>query len=467
MASGLRGSRHWESHERSTGVKRLLVLGVCLSALGVLACGDDEEKPPAGAGHEGGGGEDGTGACPSNGTGTVIVEVLGLPTGVDGSVEVTRNETSRTLTETSTLDAETTGTFVVMARRVTDADPTVRTVFDAVVTDGTFCLEDGDSHTVIVSYVPIPSSNRLWTSNLRGFDAASLGVPGDVRADVFGSAPIGKDVAFDRNGNLWSLGATLAEKMLVRVPAENLATSGMNDFDREIDVPEIECLPALKSMAFDRKGNLWLGACGGSILELKGSSLGHSGDAAASTVISGIEDSADLAFDADGNLWVATGAAILRYDAHRLSASTAETADLTLTAQDKMHSRELGATGLAFDAHGNLWGFDFGTNYVFEVAAADLDGSGKQTVTSTVSFVVGVLSLLDRGAFDEGGGLWLSYAIDQLARLSPTQLTESAGTGDPVTPDRVVTSRDLDSELRLALFPAPEALPLFHTAFAH
>ncbi|HEX5099057.1 MAG TPA: hypothetical protein VFV94_06130, partial [Polyangiaceae bacterium] len=345
--------------------------------------------------------------------------------------------------------------------------PIVRTVFDPVVTSATFCLENGDSHTVTVSYAAIPSSNRLWTSNLLGFDSASLAAPGDVRADVFGSAPIGKDVAFDRNGNLWSLGATLAEKMLVRVPAENLATSGMNDFDRELDVPEIQCLPALKAMAFDQKGNLWLGACGGNVLELPSSSLAHSGEAAASTVISGIDDSADLAFDTGGNLWVATGARILRYDAHRLSASTAETADLTLTPRDTMHSRDLGATGLAFDAHGNLWGFDFGSNTIFEVAAADLDGSGEQTVTSKVSFVVGVLALLDRGAFDDGGGLWISHAIDQLGRLSPQQLTESAGTGDPVTPDRIVTSRDLDSELRVALFPAPEALPLYHTAFAH
>ncbi|HWP07018.1 MAG TPA: hypothetical protein VNN72_14795, partial [Polyangiaceae bacterium] len=432
-------------------MKRLLVLGFCLSTLGLVGCGNDEEKPPPGAAHEGAGGETASGDCPSNGTGTVIVEVTGLSADVEGSVEVTRGGTSQTLTETTTLDDETTGTVVVTAKRVTDSDPIVRTVFDPVVTNGSFCLEDGDSHTVSVSYAAIPSSNRLWTSNLLGFDSASLAVPGDVRADVFGSAPIGKDVAFDRNGNLWSLGATLAEKMLVRVPAENLATSGMNDFDREIDVPEIECLPALKAMAFDPRGNLWLGACGGNILELPASSLAHSGEAAASTVLSGIDDSADLAFDAEGNLWVATGATILRYDAHRLSASSADAADLTLTPRDVMHSRDLGATGLAFDAHGNLWGFDFGSNTIFELAAADLEANGEQTVVSKVSFVVGVLSLLDRGAFDDGGGLWISYAIDQLARLSPQQLTESAGTGDPVTPDRIVTSRDLDSELRIAL----------------
>jgi len=397
----------------------------------------------------------------------VIVEVTGLPADVDGDVVLASGSAHETVTRTQTFADETTGTFTVTAKRVTDADPIVRTVNDPTVTDGSFCLEDGASHTVTVHYAAIPSSNQLWTSNLRGFDSASLADDGDVRPSVVGDAPIGKDIAFDRDGNLWSLGATLAEKMLVRVPATHLAASGGNDFDREIDIPEIECLPALKAMAFDGDGDLWLGACGGTILRIPAASLARSGEARSSTVISGLDDSADLAFDADGNLWVATGGTILRYDAARLTASTTAAPDLTLTARDAEDSRDIGATALAFDAHGNLWGFDFGGNFVFELPEADLAWRGEKTAVSEVSFVLGVLSLLDRGAFDEGGGLWVSYASDQLARLSPAQLTASRGTGDPVTPDRIVTSSELESELRIALFPAPEALPLYHTAFPH
>ncbi|WP_437630385.1 hypothetical protein [Sorangium sp. So ce854] len=82
-----------------------------------------------------------------------------------------------------------------------------------------------------------------------------------------------------------------------------------------------------------------------------------------------------------------------------------------------------------------------------------------------MSFVVGVLSLLDRGAFDEGGGLWIGHATGQIARLSPAQLGESSGAGAPVTPDLIITSDALDSGLRVAFFPAPEALPLYHAAF--
>ena len=111
-------------------------------------------------------------------------------------------------------------------------------------------------------------------------------------------------------------------------------------------------------MAFDGDGNLWLGACGGTILRIAGEPRAL-GRGESSTVISGLDDSADLAFDADGNLWVATGATILRYDAARLTALTTAAPDLTLTARDAEDSRDIGATALAFDAHGNLWGFRF------------------------------------------------------------------------------------------------------------
>jgi ligand-binding sensor domain-containing protein len=445
-------------------VKHLSVLGLALSVGAFVACNNGEEPTPPAGGEGGGGGNEG--ACATDGNGTVTIEVTGLPSGVDGRVEVKRRDSLQAVTETATLMDQGAGTYVVTAMRVTDDDPIVRTVYKPTVWEGLFCLEPDVGHTVTVEYEAIPSSNKLWTSNLRGFASAQFGASGDADPSVVGDAPIGKDVAFDRDGNLWSLGATLAEKMVVRVPAQNLAASGNNTFDREINVPQIECIPALKSMAFDQSGNLWLGACGGNILEIPAEALARSGDATAGTVISGVSDSADLAFDAAGNLWVATGDAILRYDAGRLAASTSDGADLTLTPRDAEDSRDLGTTGLAFDAEGDLWGFDFGSNSIFELGAPDLEGTGSQTVTSRVSFVVGVLSLLDRGAFDEGGGLWISYATDQIARLSPAQLGESSGTGDPVAPELIVTSDALDSGLRVAFFPAPEALPLYHTALS-
>lgn len=435
------------------------------SATGGAGGSDGAGQAGNGGAEAGGGGTGGALECAGDGTANVSVEISGLPDGVAADVVIGMGSTTSPVNEDETLEDLPAGTYTVEAARVTDDDPIVRTVFDPVVASSSFCLEDGADQTVSAEYVAVPSSNRLWTSNLRGFAAADLGASGAVDPAVVGDAPVGKDVAFDRDGNLWSMGATTAETMLVRIPAANLASSGDNEFDREIDVPEVECLPALNAMAFDYGGDLWLGACGGNVLEIPASELASSGDATSGTVLSNVGDVSDLAFDSDGNLWVATEGKIVRYDAARLDASTTDPADFTITARDSEDSRDLGPTGLAFDNDGNLWGFDFGSNFIFELNVSGLDGTGEATVVSEVSFVIGVTSLLNRGAFDEGGGLWISYATDAIARLSPTQLTVSSGSGAPVTPEVVITSDELDSDLRVALFPAPDNLPLYHTAF--
>ncbi len=437
-------------------------IGLALTIFTVLAAcggGDDDSSGPGAAGEGGGGGSS---ACPTDGKGTVSITV-NLPSGVDADVVVTPAGASPVaVTESTELDLDS-GDVTVVARRVVDDDPIVKTVFDPVVRSGSFCLGDGMTHEVTVDYAAIPSSNKLWTSNLRGFASSQLEATDSIDPSVVGDAPVGKDVAFDRDGNLWSMGATLAETMLVRLPADDLGSSGTKSFDREINVPEIDCIPALKAMAFDGSGNLWLAGCGGRLLRLPSSALARSGDAASSAALASDDDPEDLAFDAAGNLWAAAGGKILRFDADHLSDATAP--DLTLTARNAGDSADLGATGLAFDASGNLWGFDFGGNVIFEVSAADLDGSGDESVVSEVSFVVGVLTLLDRGAFDEGGGLWISYSSTAIGRFAPDQLTESSDPGSPVTPAMVVTSTELDSELRVALFPAPAGVPLYHTAF--
>jgi hypothetical protein len=71
--------------------------------------------------------------------------------------------------------------------------------------------------------------------------------------------------------------------------------------------------------------------------------------------------------------------------------------------------------------------------------------------------------LLNRGAFDESGGLWVSYAGTRVARLTPEQLTLSTGPGSPTVPEVLVTQDALDTDLRIALYPAPAGLPLYHS----
>jgi sugar lactone lactonase YvrE len=223
------------------------------------------------------------------------------------------------------------------------------------------------------------------------------------------------------------------------------------------------CQPSILAIAFHPSGDLFASACDGQIIRVAASDLDESGDVTAAAVLSGLEDTQDLAFDGDGNLWTTDAGKIVRFDADRLDASTGDAPDRTITARDSEDSRDLGATGLAFDENGDLWGFDFGSNTIFEIAAADLGGSGSDDVVSEVSIAVGVDVLVNRGAFDDGGGLWISYGNTRLARISPAQLGVSVPSGDAVDPERIVTSDSVGSELRLAFFPASAGLPLYHS----
>jgi hypothetical protein len=393
-----------------------------------------------------------------------VVEVSGLPAAVDADVTLTTPSGTTQVTATETFDDSPGGTYALAAERVMDDDPIVRTVYDPTVTTRTVCLEGSATETLSVTYVAIPSSNKLWTGEAEGFASELLEDTGTVDPSVEIESPVGGDIAVDRDGNMWARGATLAEPMVVRLPASALGESGDPEFDRGVNLP-IDCIPAVRAFAFDGGGNLFVSACGGQIVKVAASSLTASGtrSVSAAAVLSGLEDSQDLAFDTDGNLWSTDAGKLVRFDADRLTASTSAAPDRSITARDAEDSRDLGATGLAFDADGNLWGFDFGSNTIFQVAASELAGTGEDSVVSEVSIAVGVDVLVNRGAFDDGGGLWISYGGTRLARLSPAQLGVSVPSGDAVMPETIVTSEPVGSDQRVGFFPAAEGLPLFHS----
>ena len=79
-----------------------------------------------------------------------------------------------------------------------------------------------------------------------------------------------------------------------------------------------------------------------------------------------------------------------------------------------------------------------------------------------MSITLGVTALLERPAFDESGGLWMALAADRFGRLSPAQLGVSSGGGDPTEPETIITSPGMGNANRMALYPAPQDLPLYH-----
>jgi len=433
---------------------------VALSATMIFGCGGDDDAPaPAASG--GAGGEGGAG-CSTDGTATIEVEVSGLPDGLAGDVVLNGDGVRETFTETTTFEDLATGDYSLSAGTVLDDDPVVRTVYEPVIDERDFCLEDGATHVVSVSYEALPSSNKLWTSSLVGFPSAELRASGEATPIVV-EAPAGKDLAFDRSGNLWVFGGTLAEPHVLRFAVGELGSGGEKEWDLGLNVPAVACIPAMRAIAFAGP-DLWLSVCGEQVMKFtNGMFLEDSGDTepddiTPDQVISGMSGNQDIAANEAG-LWVATGTTVLRYNS-RPDAEYSGPADLTLTIRDAEDSRDLDPTGLTFDADGNLWGFGFGSNSVFKIAAADLDQEDEQVVIAEVSFVLGVEVLVATGAFDDGGGLWVSHGSGRIGRLSPAQLAVSAGTGDPVTPERMIQSDALDSELNIALFAAPAGVPL-------
>ena len=460
---------------------RRFALLAALPASLFFACGDDGDDSATGGeagengaagdtgtgGTGGSGGSGGSGGCPATGKGSVVVEITGLPSGVDADVTIEGPDGTELVGENVTLDDLGGGRYTVRAERVADDDPIVRTVYDPSVLTSTFCVMNEMTTTVGVSYDAVPTSNKLWTTNANGdhalsaFDSASLAESGEPDAKVTVDADVGVDVAFDFAGNLWTMAGTLASPHLMRFSYGTLGSSGEKEPDRSINIMDIPCLPALRAMSFDLDGNLWVSTCGDQIVRLTNADISLDGDVSPEVLLS-VTENGDLAFDGDGNLWVVTGATISRYDASRLGASDGEAADLVLTVTNPDDTNSLGPANLAFDASGNLWVTDFGRNLVFEVAQSDLGGTGERTVAAAVRISIGVTALLERPVFDESGGLWLGLGGGGVARLSPEQLGVSTETGELVDPEVVITSAGLGSVGKIAFYPAAEGLPLFH-----
>jgi hypothetical protein len=230
---------------------------------------------------------------------------------------------------------------------------------------------------------------------------------------------VARSITFDREGNVWSAGPTLAEAMLNRTPASAFAASGTAEPDRELDLAGVGCIPAIGRLAFDPSRNLWVTSpCLNQVVFVAYEDLSRSGDVAVSVTLD-VPDPAGLAFDATGNLWVSSGTRVVRFDRTTLGASRTEPdASVSLKRAD---GADLAASALAFDADGDLWAIDFGGNAVYEIPASALVGAGASEVTVTIVLAIEVTALLEDLAFDEDGGLWITYSAGKVARLAPLQ----------------------------------------------
>jgi hypothetical protein len=454
------------------------VMGIPLA--GALACSTEDGAPAGSGGSRSGagpGGSSGTGGssgaggaagagCPASGSGEIEVRISGLPDGVDANLIIGGPLGSRSVTGDTTF-GEAAGPYVLTPGRVAAADPIVRTLFDPVLAEAEFCLEDDGTHRVELDYVPVATSHRLWTNNsngagnLLGFVASTLTASAEIAPTIAAVAGAGKDVTFDSEGNLWSMGATTADPHLMRFAHALFAASGEKEADLRIDVADVACLPAMRALAFARTGALWVSTCG-RVVGLAAEDLDVSGTVTPARLIEGLEDNGDIAFDSAQNLWITDADRVVRFGVERLDADITGGPDAELSIRDAGDAGDIVANNLAFDREGNLWVIDFGGNRVSKIAGADLEATGARGVVSEVTITLGVAALLDRPAFDESGGLWLALDQNRFGRLGPDQLGTSTGSGAPTVPSTIITSPGMGNANRMAFYPAAADLPLYH-----
>ncbi len=351
----------------------------------------------------------------------------------------------------------------------------VRAAAAPAISPAELCVARGGSAEVTITWSPIESSGHLWVLNGSGGSGAllsffdpNLARTATVSAKSQGAGPFGRDLTFDRLGNVWSLGATTADAMIVMSEASHLTGTMRKTADRSINIAGVDCLPAVTGLAFDRSGNLWVSSqCKDKVYRVSADQLEQSGTVVPSVVLGGLDAPMGLAFNLAGDLYVAAAglARIVRYDAAVLGAST-DTVSGVIAARrtdNPMDSSVLSPSWLAFDFDGRLWASDFGANVIYSVAAAQLNVAGDNTVTPGVRIAVSVAALLHGLAFDMGGGLWFAYSTGKVACLSPEQLMTSSSAGAPTVPQIVLSSSDIAYASNVAFFPAPWRVPLYHS----
>jgi sugar lactone lactonase YvrE len=196
-----------------------------------------------------------------------------------------------------------------------------------------------------------------------------------------------------------------------------------------------------EGVAFDTDGNAWVARYrdGTRLVRFPAGALATSGSIVPDVVIEGgdplvLGGAVGLAFDAAGGLWVAgfDSNTLVRYAPSQLSASGSPTPAIVVSAMAGSVSRP---TGLAFDAAGALWVANQGNDSVVAFGSAKLGASGTPApdvvITSTSGRLLGPFDV----AFDRNGSLWVSALWSGLVRYEAEQLS----TGGSPTPSAWVT----------------------------
>ena len=308
----------------------------------------------------------------------------------------------------------------------------------------------------------VPGSERAYViegTSIKAYSAAKLEATGSPEADNTLKTPAGpKGMAFDPWGNLWFSSAEgvfmYAMEDLAKADAEyRVKLTGAGVMGGGI--------PGAGPLAFDDDSCLWIGQIASDkIVKLTRNQLAVTGQPVPAISLSGtsLNGVLAIAFDAEGNLW-STNAddQVVMFAKARLAASTTAAADVAIVHMSgpPVIGTYSAPQNLAFDAQGNLWiGFFAGNDLV--KLPKSLQTASTTIQPPEVSLKGGVTMLLEGLAFDASGGAWMPGAVGKLVRVGTDGLTVS-GT---MVASTVLTPPGFGYADEIAFNPSPDALPL-------
>jgi streptogramin lyase len=266
---------------------------------------------------------------------------------------------------------------------------------------------------------------------------------------VNSSSPEG--IAIDRDGNIW-VGDVNAKKIFVYPPdQQNSPTpTPLRTISSQV-IDGFTTLGSITGLAFDAAGNLWV--AGGSKLEKynRASVLATPPSNPTPSVLLQMNASAStgLAFDAAGNLYVGSysDSKISKLLANQLTTSGSVAANLEFS---------LASAGqLAFDSQNNLWAAAC-NGFVAKFTPSQLNQTGVQTIEPDVKLTPG--GCPEGVAFDRQGDLWVMDYPSRLIKFNKANLSVSS---NPSTPDVIMQPIDSVFWGQIAFFPAASNLPIY------
>jgi sugar lactone lactonase YvrE len=257
-------------------------------------------------------------------------------------------------------------------------------------------------------------------------------------------------IAFDTDGTMWV--TSQHDSTLVAFAPISLAHSGSADATILISGA---ALGGPTGLAFDKHHRLWVANLDhGTVVRFDSAQLASSGSPVPSVIIEGLGQPAALAFDDAGSLWVSDirRNKIASFSEAQLSSSGFLVPQVIISA---LATSLRNPAGIAFDADGNLWVANASNQTVVAFTPTQLAASGSPAPHVVIS------SNADLGnpvglAFDTDGALWVVGDADAVEKFPRASL----GTTGAPAPSVRLTLANYTLFWNVAFWPKPSGLPL-------